>query len=170
MRRRGFTLVELVMVLVIVGVLAVFAAPRFMERSTYSSLGFYDQTKSTIRYAQKLAVAQNRPVYVRLNGSSVALCFDQACASKVQRPSGKSDVSAACDNDQNWFCEAPPSGISYSSPVPLFFFSAQGRPFNPGDGVLTSTFSARLLITITTSGESTPRTLIVEQETGYVHS
>lgn len=168
MKMRGFTLVELIMVMIMVGVLAVFALPRFFDRLTFDELAFHDQTKSMLRYAQKLAVAQNRSVFVRLNGSSVALCYDSGCSSHVAPPSGRGSGAAACGNDADWFCEAPPSGVTYSSPNTLFYFSAHGKPYNPGDTVLNSTFTTQLAITITSSGST--RVIYVEQETGHVHS
>lgn len=168
MKTRGFTLVELVMVMIVIGVLAVVALPRFFDRLAFDELGFFDQTKSMLRYAQKLAVAQNRNVFVRLNGSSVALCYDAGCAAHVVSPAGRSGGAAACNNDRTWFCEVPPSGISYSSANALFYFSAQGRPFNPGDTVLNSTFNTQLNISITGGGST--RVIFVEQETGHVHS
>jgi len=169
MKTRGFTLVELIMVMIIIGILAVVALPRFFDRLTFDELGFFDQTKAMLRYGQKLAVAQNRNVFVRLNGSSVALCFDAACISRVVPPSGRATGAAACDNDSNWFCEAPPAGISYTSGNVLFYFSAQGKPYNPADTAPNSTFTSQLGITIG-GGGGAARTIFVEQETGYVHS
>lgn len=168
MKTRGFTLVELIMIMILVGVLAVVAMPRFFDRLTFDELAFFDQTKSMLRYAQKLAVAQNRPVYVRLNGSSIALCYDAACDSHVAPASGRNSGATACASDPNWFCEAPPNGVSYASGNALFYFSAQGKPYNPGDTEPTSTFTGQLSITITSGGST--RTIFVEQETGYVHS
>lgn len=168
MKARGFTFVELIMIMILLGVLAVVAMPRMFDRLTFDELAFFDQTKSMLRYAQKLAVAQNRPVYVRLNGSSVALCYDAACSSRVAPASGSGTGAIACSSDSNWFCEAPPNGVSYTSGNALFYYSAQGKPYNPGDTEPNSTFTGQLSITITSSGSS--RTIFVEQETGYVHS
>ena len=41
-QQRGFTLMELVMVIVILGVLAVFAAPRMFNASDFNAQGFHD--------------------------------------------------------------------------------------------------------------------------------
>ena len=88
-RACGFTLIELIAVLVIAGILATFAAGRFFQRDTFDARAFADQAIDLLRYGQKLAVAQNRPVYVRLDGQSVALCFDALCTAAAR-------VATAC--------------------------------------------------------------------------
>src|ERR1700756_2928760 len=67
--QNGFTLVELVMVIVITGIVASFAVGRFFDRKGFEADIIVDRTKGMLRYAQKLAIAQNRPVFVRLDGA-----------------------------------------------------------------------------------------------------
>lgn len=80
-RRRasaGFTLVELVVLMILIGILAITMLPRFAERSVFESQGFRAETVSRLRYAQKAAVAQRRTVCVAVNGNGVALTVDTA--------------------------------------------------------------------------------------------
>lgn len=187
-RASGFSLVELITVIVLIGVLSALAAPRFFERSSYDARTFTDQTLAMLRYGQKLAIAQNRPVYVRLDaGKSVALCFaaypsNGSCSSgnQVVPPtsanSGSGVTLAQCSNQIGWFCEGVPTGLSYTSSLNLvspnygyFYFDAQGMPFAQADlsPTATSTFT-RMLIRIT--GDGSNHDIYVEPETGYVHS
>jgi MSHA pilin protein MshC len=73
---RGFTIIELVIVMVVVGILAVFASSKFADRADFQARGFQDETRSLLRYAQKSAIAQRRAVCVALNATGVVLTID----------------------------------------------------------------------------------------------
>ncbi|WP_409518337.1 prepilin-type N-terminal cleavage/methylation domain-containing protein [Janthinobacterium sp.] len=170
----GFTMVELVAVIVVVGILGAFAAPRFLQNEVFDARAFADQNLNMLRYAQKLAIAQNRPVFAVLNSNRIALCFNPTCgtADRVLAPAGANSGNAAtvaqCGTDRRWFCEGRPSNVSYgvAATGTVLFFNALGRPFLNGDVDPASTF-ARLGIPI--GGGGPTRTVIVEAETGYVH-
>ena len=66
---RGFTLVELVTVMMLVGILAVVAIPRFADRDAFASAGFVDQLTAAFKHARKSAVAMRRNVCVALSGA-----------------------------------------------------------------------------------------------------
>lgn len=81
-RAGGYSLMELVMVLVISGILAAIVIPQFNPRETDASW-FYEQVKAAVRYAQRQAVAQRRTVYVVVDASTVKLCYDAGCTSAL---------------------------------------------------------------------------------------
>jgi prepilin-type N-terminal cleavage/methylation domain-containing protein len=93
-RCAGFTLVELVSVIVLLGILAVFAAPRF-NVDAFSSRSNLDTARSILSYGQKIAIAQHRPVFVVFGGGSAGLCFDAACSARVLTPSNTPAVLPA---------------------------------------------------------------------------
>ena len=68
-RVRGFTLVELVTIMILVGILAVVAIPR-MDTSAYYAAQFHDQTVAALRFAQKSAVSHRRLVCVSFPDTS----------------------------------------------------------------------------------------------------
>jgi MSHA pilin protein MshC len=170
-------LIELVAVLVLAGLLATFAVNRFFQRDTFDARGFADQVTNVVRYGQKLAVAQNRAVYVAIiDKKSVALCFDAVCSAdqKVVPPAGKNSGSKETQQyclGSNWLCEGSPSGVTLSTdPVDTagFYFDALGKPYAQDDVFpAVSTFPVQLTISIL--GDGTKRDVTVEGETGYVH-
>ena len=52
----GFTLVELITVMILVGILAVVAIPRMIVR-TFDERGFHDAVKAAVQHARRVAVA-----------------------------------------------------------------------------------------------------------------
>lgn len=70
---RGFTLIELVVIIIVVGVLSVTVAPRFADKSLFESRGFRDETLSLLRFAQKSAIAERRTVCVTVASTGVTL-------------------------------------------------------------------------------------------------
>jgi MSHA pilin protein MshC len=168
----GFTLVELITVIVLVGILAAVAVPRFSSTAGFDGRAYTDQVKGLMRYGQKIAIAQGRNVFVRLNNASVALCYDAACTSRVPPPSGANSGSkatlAACNNLTSWACEGLPNGVTMTPSAITFSFDAAGAPFASADGVnaTVSTF-ATLAISVTGAGTAYPISVVAE--TGYVN-
>ncbi|MBI3898110.1 MAG: type II secretion system protein [Gammaproteobacteria bacterium] len=72
-RARGFSLVELVVTLVIIGTLAATAAPLFFQTSDFEDQGFFEEVLSTMRYAQKLAMASGCTVRVVISSNTISL-------------------------------------------------------------------------------------------------
>lgn len=168
---------ELVSVLIIMGILAAVALPRFFQKQTFDARAFSDQAQSMMRYAQKLAIAQNRNVHVRLNGNSIAFCFlpfaaDGSCTDQVPAllnlNSGSTNTRARCGNSTTWLCEAIPNELTHTITPSIsgFFFNALGKPFNVGDTPPDSSFTK---VTMSFSGGGLAQNVVVERETGYVH-
>lgn len=151
MRQSGFTLVELIVVMMIVGILAVAAIPRFFQKETFEARGYHDQVLSMLRYAQKAAIAQHTDVFVNADAGSHTVCLtygsDPTCASVV-------GVINPADN--SIFKKTAPDGVTLASSA-SFSYSALGRPSG----------SAAVVLGIV--GDGITRTITVERETGYVH-
>jgi MSHA pilin protein MshC len=69
MNRKGFTFIELVMVIVLIGIIAVYAAPRLSNVTDTKAGAFVDKLRADIRYAHNLAMTRNQRYRVYFNGS-----------------------------------------------------------------------------------------------------
>jgi len=155
-QQSGFTLIELIMVIVIIGVLAMVAAPRIFNSNDFYARGFHDETMALLRYAQKTAIAQRRTVCVAFASSSVTLTmaanaetFDCATSAALTGPNGTPTVTAR-------------PGVSFSTATPASFnfnFNGLGQPIGTGGAPVPTR-------TIQIAGTADA---IVEAQTGYVH-
>ena len=147
MRPSGFTLVELIVTIVILGIIAVVAIPRFTARNSFDSRGFYDRATATVRYAQKIAIAQRRPIFVCVGTAAITVAAASGCATPLLDISGVALSAPA------------PNGVTLSSTAAEFsFLSGLGQT------------SATVTITLSSTIAGDPaRSIVVENETGYVH-
>ncbi len=150
-REYGFTIVELIAVLVIAGIVAAISAPRFVGADAFEARGSYGTLVSALRYAQKTAVAQRRIVYANINTASRTVClgYTSNCSSAVIDPATQAAYSKTLSNNVTITASTTPIG-----------FDGLGRPVPNA----TATFTIQNAIV---PSEST-RTITVEAETGYV--
>ena len=116
----GFTLVELLAVIVLLGVLAAISAPKFASNSTFDERFFYDDAISAIRFARKLAVAKGCYIQFTLNSTQFVLNYDTQCGVGSPNLSG---VLYRPGGDEVYSNSDVPSGSSTWSVV----FSAAGQ-------------------------------------------
>ena len=159
----GFTLIEMVTVMIVVGILAVVVLPRFANLNDFETVGAADQLDTLIHYARETAVAQRRTVYLDFAANPPLLC-----------PSTSTPVCGAVANCSS--TAAIPLPASYHraktsvtvtdnlATAGQLCFDALGRPYD-SSGLLTTTKT----VSVEDQTGATVKTLTVENETGYVH-
>ena len=76
----GFSLIELITVIILLGILGVVALGRFGGGDTFAARGFFDDTVNAVRFAQKLAISSGCDVRVITTASSYQLRQSSTCA------------------------------------------------------------------------------------------
>lgn len=155
--RRGATLVELVVVLVLIGILAGLAMPRLMDSQARDEAAVRDELRSMLRYARQHATTRGRDVCLVRQGTLLRLTYTAGAACDLTQP--------VPDPGGN----APGGVASYELSLPprvvvggpgTVRFNRWGQPVsNNGAAVLAAnrilTVGGQILIT-------------VHQDTGYV--
>jgi MSHA pilin protein MshC len=147
----GFTLTELVLILVLLGGLAAVSAPRFFSSSGFDERVFYEEVRSAVRYAGKLAVATGCDVQFSISGDSFSLAQQASCSSGGWTQAVTHPATGAAG-----YSSQAPSGVSLGSGVNPIVFDALGRAKTAG-GVTTDVSLA-----------VGPRAVEIYGETGFV--
>ncbi|MBL0088228.1 MAG: type II secretion system protein [Ideonella sp.] len=150
-RQRGFTMVELILVMVMLGILAVTMLPRMDVAASMGSVAWREQVLSALREAHSLAQAHRRLVCVSVGGSAVTLTIaDQFGATACNQPWLGPDR----DSRYAYTTNAPATSVS---PAGTLYFQPSGRVTSDGAG--TTSLNASIAV----AGESA---IAVVGETG----
>lgn len=153
-RQAGFTLNEMVIVMVIGGILAAFAIPKFDAALSLRDDAWHDALVGALRLAQKTAVSHRRLVCVTVANTSVSLSIASAnpattCPNAMTGPDG-STTFASASNGQT---------TTAVSPAGVIYFQPDGRVTSDAAGASSATR------TVTASGSAA---ITVYGETGHV--
>ncbi len=149
--RQGFSLVELVVTIAILGLLAGVGAPRMFGRATFDDRITRDRLAGSLRYAQRLALATGCEVRVQLTGSVWQLDQRASCTTGAfTQP-----VIDPADGSPSYQASAAGNVVVTASANPLIFDN-RGRSVD-GSGTVQS-------VNLTTGS----RSIQVVGETGYV--
>jgi MSHA pilin protein MshC len=145
----GFTLFELVIVIVLLSILSVFALSSLFDQDEFAARGFFDDTVNAVRFAQKLAISTGCEVRVATSVSGYQLLQSSTCtASDFANP-----VVNPANRGNNYQNLNIPGGFSLS-PTTTVTFNALGIPGSDS--------------TITLSGAATSYSFTVSGQTGLV--
>ncbi len=149
----GFTLVELIIVLVMVGVLAVFVAPRTTSTQIITLPAVGERLIATIRYAQSLSMSQGQRYRINFTGSTYQIT-DMAGGLIVQPVSASPDATSV----------APATLSGYNPPLINSYLAFDGR----GVPYVSATVALAGSATITVTAGSETKNIVIAPETGRV--
>lgn len=94
----GFTVVELVTVILILGIISAIAIPRLMSGNTFASATYRQTVVAALRHAQKSAVAHRRLVCASFTPTTVVLTIApvnpaNTCSATLTSPDGNDYAS-----------------------------------------------------------------------------
>lgn len=155
---RGFTLLELTIVLVVVGALVALAMPRITSNTAFAEASFTDQIAAALRYAQRYAVSTGCEVRVLVDASAEQLSLSRRSGGdSTSCGSGAFSVSLQQPGQGAVYTVSAPNGVNVSAGLDLYF-DAEGVPRAPADGSESGG-------TVTVAD----RSITVETASGYVH-
>ncbi|HYA86651.1 MAG TPA: prepilin-type N-terminal cleavage/methylation domain-containing protein [Nitrospirota bacterium] len=175
-KSKGFTLIELVMVIILIGIIAVFTAPMLSNVSTLTAGAFADKLRADIRYAQSLAMSGNDRVRVYFNGTGgggvtapaagYAVAYDSSSANNcssfapVVDPSGSGNLTVT-------LMSGTFANISVTPTTACLEYDTLGRPYDCSGNLASCTTTAstsNITVTINPNGSIT-----ITAQTGAVN-
>ena len=160
MKPSGFTLIELIAIMIIVGIMAAVALPRMSALSGFDERGLHDKLKAGLQFARKTAVASRRYVCLTVTngvGGKVSLRYENAapestasnCTTGTNLTPPAPDKTTGCASNE--ICAG--TTLSLSSTSLSFRFDPLGR------------LSPLTNVTFTTTNQ---QNIVIEAETGNV--
>lgn len=157
LRSRGFTTMELITVIIVVGIMAYVALPRLELLRGFDEEGYRDKVRASLQYARKAAVAQRRYVCAVIDAAgNVTFTAESvepenaghSAACPYGRPLGLAATDPGCGGTANMICH--PAGVTLT-PAANILFDPLGRA---ALGAGTYTVSGGGNPTITLIGET----------------
>lgn len=147
----GFTLVELVVVIIITGIVAVTALPR-ITGNTLEDAAFKEEVKAAIEYARKTAISRRRYTCVDIQTTSVTLTAELVAP---ESHAGSCNYTALDLPSVGGNVITAPQNVTIS-PATTIMFDAAGM-------------TATAKTTFTVAAPASSMTFVMETGSGYVH-
>lgn len=140
--QNGFTLIEIISVLIIIGIVAAVAMTRVTSTRDYDLISQVEAVKAHLRLAQSVAMGLNSPHEIHFDSQKTYYLYDATNAAKKLLP-GQNELTVDLETKK--------TELRINSAPQVVLFDAYGSP-----GAAT--------ITITTNGGD----IIITKNTGYI--
>lgn len=121
----GYTLVELVVVVAVLGIVALVAGPRFFGTAVFAERGYADELAGALLLARQVAVASGCPARLTLAADGYAV-HQQAAAGNACDPGDGSWATPVVGPDGAALAGTAPAGTG-ASPAGTYQFDAEGK-------------------------------------------
>ena len=152
-RQRGFTLAELIAVLLLAGILAATVVPKMQGALSYRDDGWHDQLVAALHYAHKSAVSHRRLVCATLASGGLTLTVASA------NPAAACNAALPGLDGQALAADSKGGAAASVSPAGPLYFQPSGRVTVDAAGANAATR------TISINGQAA---IVVVGETGHV--
>lgn len=156
--QRGFTMVELIVVIIILGVISVSVLPKLSAIPALRNDAWLDEVVAAVRYARQTAVSHRRLVCMTVGASSLSLQIASAypatsCNTDLRGPNGTAVFSSGISTGASLSVTPAYSNLVYFLP----------------DGRIASDGSATVFVSRSISMADTPTSAVtLFPETGHV--
>lgn len=157
----GFTLIEVIAVMVIIGVVAAVVVSRMMSPSSFGVVSEADILKGHLRYAQYRAMSHSENWGISFLHDEKGYYY-----SLVYPPTTTASNLPYEDSSTHKL----PSGINISSDAGSVYFNEWGNPVDASGKLLVAATDdeTKIVKEIVLSGGSTERTVKIKQNTGFI--
>lgn len=164
---KGFTLIELVMVIILLGIVSAIVLPRFFSTSPFSNANTLTELQSSLNYTRNRAVTSQCTMEFRIDSSGWSVLRDSDCDSNTTTPACPSDPlnfdTALIEASEN----APLTGEASSANLQRLFFTPQGRLYRLTSGSGCTSLPASMVVPGITVSLTPTATLRLDGPTGY---
>jgi type II secretion system protein H len=165
--RRGFTLVEILTVVVILGIASAIIIPQLGSRNDLIAAAAARTVMADLLYAQNRAIATQKPHFVQFAGSSYTVSTRDTSASArytITNPVSRAPYIVSLGTQGTGLSDASIASVDFAT-QPVMGFDELGSPFSyiPASNTLTPLAQTG---TITISSGSFNLQILVEPYTG----
>ena len=169
MKRNGFTIIELVIVILLIGIMAAIAAPRLWNISSSKAGAFREKLRADIRYAQNLAMTRNLRSRVSFGVTSYSIMTSTTSTCSAFPVATDPATGQPLTVDLT-LAPYTASGITLSLPaMTCLEYNSIGQPYDCTLlGNVCATFSSGMTVTVN-SASGVAGTVVISSQTGAVN-
>jgi len=147
----GFTMIEIISVLVIIGILSAVAVSKMTSNDAYDVVMETETLKTHLRYSQIRAMANNQSWGIKINGGNSYTLQKNGSTASVNLPNE--------DSATHSFASGVSATVSATPGTKTITFDDLGSPVS---------VNTDIIITLRKQGKN-PHTLTITQKTGFIY-